>query len=191
MVARARQVSKAWGLLLVALSVLTLGLRGYLLERVHDGFLTVWQITWLALPLVAATTIVVYRWRARRPTSFAGFIGIVLGTLAASWLTGISSGERVVELLFHFDASCVLSGSCPTPSGDNPISLIFKVIRSYLEIYGPTGFVSALAVGGFMGYALAVLSGTDRGRSPKATIHSGRTPAPPTDVDGAGGRTGG
>jgi hypothetical protein len=162
--ARLKKVSRAWGLLLVALSILTLGLRGYLLQRLHDGVLTVWQVTWLILPLVAATMIVVYRWRTRLATSFVGLIGIVLGTLVSSVLTGISSGERVADSLFHYDADCLLHNTCTaTASSDNPLSLTLRVIASYLQIYGTTGFLSAIAVGGFIGYAFAVLVGKDRG----------------------------
>lgn len=161
--ARLKQVRRAWGLLLLALSILTLGLRGYLLQQLHDGFLTVWQITWLTLPLVAAIAILVYRWRTRQPTTLMGVFGIILGTLVASWLTGLSSGQRVADSLFHYDASCALRNSCETPSG-NPISLTLRIIGSYYEVFGSTGFLSAIAVGAFLGYALAVLSGKDRGR---------------------------
>src|SRR4051812_1378479 len=165
--ARLKQVSRAWGLLLVALSIITLGLRGYLLQRLHDGVLTVWQVSWLTLPLVAATTILVYRWRTRQPTSFAGFVGVVLGTLLASVLTGISSGQRVADSLFHYDANCLLHDTC-TDAGytGNPVSLLLRVFGSYLQIYGATGVLSAIAVGTFMGYAFAVLAGRDRGTRP-------------------------
>jgi hypothetical protein len=161
--AQLKRVSRAWGLLLVVLSVLTLGLRGYLLQRLHDGVLTVWQVIWLTLPLVAATTILVYRWRTRQSTSVGGFIGIVLGTLAASALTGLSSGNRVAAALFQYDADCVLHDTCTTSPGDNPAALTLRVIGSYMKIYGMSGFLSAVAVGAFMGYAFAVLSGADRG----------------------------
>lgn len=163
---RLKQVSRAWGLLLVALSIITLGLRGYLLQRLHDGVLTVWQVIWLTLPLVAATTILVYRWRTRQPTSFAGFVGVVLGTLAASVLTGISSGQRVADSLFHYDANCLLHDTCTDASNTGTVSLLVRVFSSYLQIYGATGVLSAIAVGTFMGYAFAVLAGQDRGTRP-------------------------
>jgi len=167
MPARLKQVSRAWGLLLVALGIITLGLRGYLLQRLHDGVLSVGQIVWLTLPLVAATTILVYRWRARQPTSFAGFVGIVVGTLVASVLTGISSGQRVADSLFHYDANCLLHNTCTDASDTgNPVSLVLRIFGSYLQIYGTTGVLSAIAVGAFLGYAFAVLGGKDRGTRP-------------------------
>jgi hypothetical protein len=162
---RLKRVSRAWGLLLVALSVLALGLRGYVLQRLHDGVLTAWQVTWLTLPLAAATAIVVYRWRTRLPTSFAGFVGIVLGTLAASVVTGLSSGQRVADSLFHYDAQCLLHDTCTTTTG-NSVTLILRIMGSYLQIYGTTGFFSAIAVGIFAGYAVAVLMGKDRRTPP-------------------------
>lgn len=167
MAGRLRQVSRAWGLLLLVLGLITLGLRGYLLQRLHDGVLTVWQITWLTMPLVVAAAILVYRWRARQATSLPAVVGIVVATLAASWLTGLSSGERVADALYHYDANCLLHNTCAEPSGmGNPISLTIRIVGAYLQVYGTTGFLSALAIGAFLGYALAILTGRDRGASP-------------------------
>jgi hypothetical protein len=161
--ARIKRVSKAWGWLLLALGVITLGLRGYVLQRLQDGVLSVGQIVWLTLPLVGAVAIMVYRARARLHTTLAGYFGILVGTLAASVVTGISSGDRVADALFHFDSSCIVSGSCgePASSGD-PISLTVRVIGAYFQVYGVTGFLSAIVVGAFFGYAFAVLGGRDR-----------------------------
>jgi hypothetical protein len=148
--------------LLLALGVITLGVRGYILQHLRDGVLSVWQVTWLTLPLVVATAILVYRWRARQPTSLAGFIGIVLATLFASYLTGLSSGQRVAESLFHVDAHCLLATTCDSQVPSNPLYLVARTLGVYWQIYGSTGFLSAVAIGAFLGYALALGLGTDR-----------------------------
>src|SRR5262245_26036228 len=60
-VARSRSRTWIWGLGILAIGVVALLVRGYLQQRQHGGALTIWQVIWLTLPIVAAAAFVAYR----------------------------------------------------------------------------------------------------------------------------------
>lgn len=161
--ARVSRIRRAWGLLLLALALLSLGLRGYLLKQVQDTVLTVWQILWLTVPLTAAVAILAYLAFARKAISVLTVVGVVVGTLVASLFVGLSSGGRVADELFPSDAGCALRQTCGQQTGgDSAPELAIRIIGAYLKVYGVTGFLSAIAVGTFLGYAFSVLSGRSK-----------------------------
>jgi hypothetical protein len=153
---RVKRVHRAWGLLLLALSLISLGVRGYLLKQLEDTVLTVWQVLWLTLPMTAAVAIFAYMAFTKKKFSFATVVATIIGTLVASWLIGLTGGEQVAQELWHVDSACAARGSCETISGGAP-GLALRIVGAYFQVYGAVGFFSAVAVGVFLGYALAVL----------------------------------
>ena len=152
--------SRTW---ILGLGILAVGLggllvRGYVEQRQHVGALTIWQVIWLTLPIVAAAAFVAYRFAAGRGLGFSHLLGLVVGTAGTSYLTGISSGQLVSSSLFKFDPSCLLQNTCATTLATaNPASYVLKVVNNYWQVYGTAGFVSAAVVGAVIGLGLGLI----------------------------------
>jgi hypothetical protein len=147
-----------WGLGILAVGLGGLLVRGYVEQRQHVGALTIWQVIWLTLPIVAAAAFVAYRFAAGRGLGFSHLLGLVVGTAGTSYLTGISSGQLVSSSLFKFDPSCLLQNTCATTLATaNPASYVLKVVNNYWHVYGTAGFVSAAVVGAVIGLGLGLI----------------------------------
>ena len=147
-----------WGLGILAVGLGGLLVRGYVEQRQHVGALTIWQVIWLTLPIVAAAAFVAYRFAAGRGLGFSHLLGLVVGTAGTSYLTGISSGQLVSSSLFKFDPSCLLQNTCATTLATaNPASYVLKVVNNYWQVYGTAGFVSAAVVGAVIGLGLGLI----------------------------------
>jgi hypothetical protein len=156
--ARTRSRAWIWGLAILAVGLVALFVRGYLQQRQHGGALTIWQVIWLTLPIVAAVAFVAYRFAAGRGLGVSHLLGLVVGTAGTSYLTGISSGQLVSSSLFKFDPSCLLQNTCATTlATDNPASYVLKVVNNYWHVYGTAGFVSAAIVGAVIGLGLGLI----------------------------------
>jgi hypothetical protein len=84
---------------------------------------------------------------------------VIIGTLFASALTGVTSGTRVVQYLYHPEYRCAytsigytrelcFASGYSAPSGN----LAWAVLSGYIHIYGIVGFVRAILVGCFVGF---------------------------------------
>jgi hypothetical protein len=152
------QVKKGWGWLLLGLGVLTQGVFGYV-QSLLQPYFSVWQILWATLPLTAAGAICVFLARRNANVSGFGVICIVIGTLFASALTGVTSGPAVVQYLYHPEYRCgytsigythelCVESGYSAPSGN----LVWAVLSGYVHIYGIIGFIRAVLVGCFVGF---------------------------------------
>ena len=147
-----------WGLGILAVGLVGLLVRGYVQQRQHGGALTIWQVIWLTLPIVAAAAFVAYRFAAGQGLGVSHLLGLVVGTAGTSYLTGISSGQLVSSSLFKFDPSCLLQNTCATTLATaNPASYVLKVVNNYWQVYGTAGFVSAAVVGAVIGLGLGLI----------------------------------
>jgi len=156
--ARSRSSMRFWGLGIIAIGLVGLLVRGYLQQRQHGGALTIWQVIWLTLPIVAAAAFVAYRFAAGRGLGVSHLLGLLVGTAGTSYLTGISSGQLVSSSLFKFDPSCLLQNTCATTLATNdPASYVLKVVSNYWHVYGTAGFVSAAVVGAVIGLGLGLI----------------------------------
>lgn len=158
-VAAGKKVQKAWGWLLLALSVVTLGVQGHLVKQFQDTVLTVWEVFWLTLPMTAAAAIFAYVLFAGRRITLQGAIAVVMGTLFAVWIVGLGSGESIVDELYRVELTCpITEGVCsvPRPAAGNPIVEAGRIVVTYFQVYGPVRFLSSLLVGTFLGYSVAV-----------------------------------
>jgi hypothetical protein len=153
-----RQVKRASGWLLIGVGVLTQGVFGYIQSQLQPYF-SVWQILWATLPLTAAVAICVFLAMRDVRLSLFGVVCIVIGTLFASALTGVSSGPRVIQYLYHPETRCeytsigyahevCFESGYSAPSGN----LVWAVLSGYFHIYGIIGFIRAVLVGCFVGF---------------------------------------
>ncbi len=155
---RSRSQARLWGLGVLVVGVVALFVRGFIQQRQHGGALTIWQVIWLTLPIVAAAAFLAYRFASGRGLAIGHVVGLVVGTAGTSYLTAISSGHLVSNSLFQFDASCLLQNTCTAAlSTANPSSYVLKVVNNYWHVYGTTGFVSAAVVGAVIGVGLGLL----------------------------------
>ena len=156
--ARSRSAARIWGLAILAVGLIGLLVRGYLQQRQHGGALTIWQVIWLTLPIVAAAAFVAYRFAAGRGLGVSHLLGLLVGTAGTSYLTGISSGQLVSSSLFKFDPSCLLQNTCATTlATSNPATYVLNVVKNYWQVYGTAGFVSAAVVGAVIGLGLGLI----------------------------------
>lgn len=155
---RAWSAIRTSGLVILAVGLVALLVRGYLQQRQHGGALTIWQVIWLTIPIVAAAAFLVYQLAAGRGFRVGHLAGLVVGTAGTSYLTAISSGQLVSQSLFRFDPSCLLQNACAkTLDTANPASYVLKVVNNYWHVYGGPGFVSAAIVGAVIGLGLGLL----------------------------------
>jgi hypothetical protein len=152
------QVKKTWGWLLIGLGVLTQGVFGYI-QSLLQPYFSVWQILWATLPLTAAVAICVFLAMRDVNVSVFGVSCIVIATLFASALTGVTSGARVVQYLYHPENRCGYTsigythGLCPEPGYSAPSgNLVWAVLSGYVHFYGIIGFIRAVLVGCFVGF---------------------------------------
>ena len=155
---RRRPTLRIWGLIILVVGLAALLVRGYIQHRQHAGPLTIWQVIWLTIPIVAAAAFIVYQVAAGRGFRLGHLLGLVVGTAGTSYLTAISSGQFVSRSLFQFDPSCMLQNTCAkTLSTANPASYVLKVVNNYWHVYGGAGFISAAVVGAVIGLGLGLL----------------------------------
>ncbi|MGD0700972.1 MAG: hypothetical protein ABSA02_13930 [Trebonia sp.] len=158
---KTKRVSKAWGLLGIAIAILGTGIGGYI-QHLLQPYFTVLQIVWATLPLTIAVTIYAFLVLRGVRVSLLTFSLIVVGTFIASVITGVTGGTRVYNYLFHPNYNCFSVNSSQycyesgysAPSG-NPV---WAILSGYLHIYGIVGAIRSLLVGGFLGYSLAVMA---------------------------------
>jgi hypothetical protein len=94
----------------------------------------------------------------------AGVFGIIAGTLVACVVTGLTSGTRVFDYLFHPEYRCAYTSlgykgqlcyqsGYSAPSGN----LELAILSGYVHIYGVIGFIGSIVAGGFVGLSAAAL----------------------------------
>ncbi len=157
-------IKKAWKWLGIALAVLAYGGLGYI-QHLLQPYFSVWQILWVTLPLaLAVATLVFLAFRDIKVTA-AGFFAILVGTLLASALTGLTSGTSVLDYLYHPEYRCdftslgythelCFQSGYSAPSGN----LEWAILSGYVHIYGIVGFIRSILVGGFVGFSVAALT---------------------------------
>jgi hypothetical protein len=155
---RWRSTTRLWGLVVLALGLVAVLVRGYIQQRQHGAGLTIWQVIWLTLPIVAAAAYLAYRLVSGRGLAIGQLAGLLVGTAGTSYLTGISSGQHVSDSLFRFDPTCLLQNTCTSPlTTADPTSYLTKVVNNYWHVYGTAGFISAALVGAVVGLGLGML----------------------------------
>jgi hypothetical protein len=166
---RLASTKKAWGLLGVALGLLTLGIGGYLQSLIQPYF-SVGQIIWSTLPLAAAATIISFMAFRDITVSGGAVFAIILGTFLASVVTGVTAGTQVFNYLFHAQYHCFSvygssSQACYQSGYSAPQGNIeFEVLSGYVHIYGVIGFVRSVLVGLFLGFGVSTLIGGTKAR---------------------------
>jgi len=135
--ARWKKLRQYWGLLIVLLGVLASGVNGYLLKQIAaSSVMTVWQTMYVTLPLTVGVAIIVYLWVADVTTNLGTYGVVLIGTAFATTLLGLPGGNL-------------------TPmEADNSgwWSTLIGLMSAYWNAYGAGGFLSAVAVGWFLGW---------------------------------------
>jgi hypothetical protein len=157
------QIKQAWKWSGVILGVLLYGVTGYIQHQLQPYF-SFWQLLWATLPLAVAAGILVFLAIRNVTVTAFGFFGIIAGTLIACVITGLTSGTRVYDYLFHPEYRCAYTSLGYTgrlcyesgysaPSGN----LELAILSGYVHIYGVTGFIGSIVAGGFVGLSAAAL----------------------------------
>ena len=157
------QIKQAWKWSGVLLGVLAYGVTGYI-QHILQPYFSFWQLLWTTLPLAVAAGILVFFGMRNVTVTTAGVFGIIAGTLVACVITGLTSGTRVYDYLFHPDYRCAYTSLGYTgrlcyesgysaPSGN----LELAILSGYVHIYGVAGFIGSIVAGGFVGLSAAAL----------------------------------
>jgi hypothetical protein len=168
------RLKSGWGWL--SLGIAALGGSSFIQHEIQP-FLSVWQIFWVTLPLTTAVAILTVMELTGHLTLGRG-VWVIVGTCAASIVTGVTAGQRVYAYLFQAQYDCFprnesspqicyATPGYPHASG-NPV---VSVLAAYLHLYGVAGFLSAILVGAFFGWAarnIAALPAASRARPAKA-----------------------
>jgi len=157
------QIKQAWKWSGGILGVLFYGVTGYIQHQLQPYF-SFWQLLWTTLPLAVAAGILVFLAIRNVTVTAFGVFGIIAGTLIACVITGLTSGTRVYDYLFHPEYRCAYTSLGYTgrlcyqsgysaPSGN----LELAILSGYVHIYGVTGFIGSIVAGGFVGLSAAAL----------------------------------
>jgi hypothetical protein len=157
------QIKQAWKWSGVILGLLTYGVTGYI-QHLLQPYFSFWQLLWTTLPLAVAAGLIVFLGIRQVRVTAAGVFGIIVGTLAASVITGLTSGTRVFDYLYHPEYRCAYTSLGYTgqfcyqygysaPSGN----LELAILSGYVHIYGVAGFIGSIVAGGFVGLSAAAL----------------------------------
>lgn len=157
------QIKQAWKWSWALLGVLAYGVTGYI-QHLLQPYFSFWQLLWTTLPLAVAAGIIVFLEIRKVRVTAAGVFGIIAGTLVACVVTGVTSGTRVFDYLYHPEYRCAYTSlgytgrlcyqsGYSTPSGN----LELAILSGYVHIYGVAGFVGSIIAGGFVGLSAAAL----------------------------------
>jgi hypothetical protein len=142
---------------LLAVGVIALLIRAAVLHH-NLGF---WQYVWLTAPVALGASWLGYRLGIGRGLSLGHASGLIISTVGTSYLTGISSGSGISHGLFNVDINCILKqqASCAAPAAsESPLQSAQRIATNYWDLYGPTGIISAIAVGVVIGVGLAMVA---------------------------------
>lgn len=180
---RLSHVKKAWGLLGIALAILTLGLGGYIQQLIQPYF-TVWQIIWATLPLTAAVAIICFMLLRGHELSGGAIFSIIIGTFLASAVTGLTGGTRVFDYLYGAPFQCSAGSESAFPQLCHQYSstapnenMVLSILSGYVHVYGLIGFARSVLVGSFLGYGVCTVAGRGAGMKTAHQQHRESRPA--------------
>ena len=156
--------------LIFLLGLPTFTLSGVIWKLIDDtGLLTIWQQIWLTLPLTLAVALLTFCWLTKVRLSYGAVVAIVVLSFvivtALGWHSDVRFGDivsggytctqRAPGVPVHFGGVdyatpglCVASTyHAALPWYEWPVGLAGE----YLRVFGARGFLSALAVGAFLG----------------------------------------
>lgn len=151
--------AKRWvGWALIVVAIATKGLGSFIQQEISP-YISTLQFIWVTLPLTVAVIIITILAIIDRITP-GRLVFVIIGTCAASILTGVTAGKKIYAYLFQAQYNCFHTfPNQPqicyntynySHASGNPV---ISILAAYMHIYGFVGFVSSIIAGALLGYA--------------------------------------
>jgi hypothetical protein len=174
----AEQVTKKLALLGSVVTIINLGIVGYLRQEFSDLQLaTLWTSVAVMTPLTLSAAAVSYLRLASDRIRWIPSYFCLTGCLLFTWIIGVGSGDEIATRAFcsgrylhlhvGFDAPSRLRsldgrglclGSVDYLSMATPTKFVPSLFRAYWDVYGASGFLVSVASGVFLGWFWHLLS---------------------------------